>query len=813
MKCKLLLSMKSWLLMALVTGALTAYAQPPANDNCSGAFDVPISTIDNPTWVDGDSRNSVDAATSGIPVCSGNFYRDDIWFKFTTPSTPNEAGYIIKFNYNIPNGMNGVGIATYTSCDANAGNLPIICTNGPANDQIISCTGPDQTIYIRVWSNDGPAANWQAGWGTVQIAIYPAEPASGSPANVLWGDQPGQGDFDGGLSGWTTEGYVCANDASGNPVDGSNALWTWTQAGRGYYTFGGATVSSIDSRTYCNGAMIFDSGFLHFGTAGTPASGTCPWADHEGALISPVIDISSFNVQGVSVLFNQNMQRWREGRHYIDYSLDGGANWTAIEINNDYTYLSTDPSTGDGYYNEEKRVALPNEVIGAAQLRIRFRFQGMAYWWVIDDVKIIERECDNMRANPFFAIAPNAMWHFDQLEPFVAMIDIQNLGSCPQTNVNVSCTIRNGNDDVITTVNNFYGTIGVDSTAENVTFPICVEIPPGTPVGEYYATYEVTSDGDDFDPTNNTRTFRFQISDRYMAKEVDGGPYASIAATNFPNWSWGAGYTLPNGSGYILREVEAGIANAASLTPSALGAQAQFAVQVLKLIDDVDGDGLLETGEYIPVGYGEYAFDNDEVDFTIYTVPIYDANTFEEGLELEDGVTYIVLVEYNEPAGTSGSLCRIMGGGEFDYRANNFIYRPTTAGGLGAVACGTHYGDVVSLGNTGSYETDGTSWGPVARMILESVSTKNPVVSNYNVKFLPNPVKDQLRAEVDFGTEVSQSMIRIVDMKGRIHMEEVFRSQQNVVYQKNVEHLSAGSYFLTIMTDAGVRTEPFTIQR
>jgi hypothetical protein len=138
----------------------------------------------------------------------------------------------------------------------------------------------------------GDATNWETGEGTFQIAAFARQVAGSNNFNVLWGDQPGEGDFAGGLNGWTTKSITCSDIS-----DTVNALWTWTASGLPGYTFGGGAVAPINSPTLCNGAVIFDSGFLDLGTTGVSGEGACP-INQEGSLISPIIDVAQFGVFG-----------------------------------------------------------------------------------------------------------------------------------------------------------------------------------------------------------------------------------------------------------------------------------------------------------------------------------------------------------------------------------------------------------------------------------------------------------------------------------------------------------------------------------
>lgn len=205
------------------------------------------------------------------------------------------------------------------------------------------------------------------------------------------------------------------------------------------------------------------------------------------------------------------MQRFSGGEHWVDFSLDGGLTYQETQINTDKTQLtqaSTDPA--DGYYNEEFRVLLPGAE-NAENLRIRFRFRGGAYWWIIDDVKIIETEANNIRVQSnFFAIAPWAILPTNQIYPFGALADVANIGAANQTNVVLNHTVVNSDTQVeIYNEEIDYGTIPGNTTIENILNPKLIELPPVP--ATYTGTYTVTQDQTDFDSTDNTISFNYSV--------------------------------------------------------------------------------------------------------------------------------------------------------------------------------------------------------------------------------------------------------------------------------------------------------------
>ncbi|MCF8238471.1 MAG: hypothetical protein K9I85_09975 [Saprospiraceae bacterium] len=524
--------------------------------------------------IDGDTRNTVDEKGDSIPVCSGNFYRDAVWYSFITPDTISAQGFSIKIYYGeSPDDIPSPGIAVYTSCNGNVDNQPLFCANGPENDRIIFShycpeLTPNETYYIRVWSNDGPASNWTSGWGTFRIAAF-VNPVLSNPEIVLWDE----GTFNGGLDGWTTEGFTCGKDTSGNTVDGSNALWAWAPYGT---TKGGLMyLHQIKSRSACDGAMVFDSEFLdNYGNYKAPGIGPCP-VNQEGTLTSPTIDLSGFPVSSVSILFYQKVFNFMS-RYFIDYSTDDGQSWNTIEINQDiplYKYGVTDQIPYDGH----DRFQLPGAA-GASTLRVRFRMEGNYFYWIVDDVQIIETECSNLRITHDYTVTPNAICQKDQLYDYPAAIQVENIGGCMQSNVVVDLEIKESGGNVVLFESKEIGDVPANAGPGLQRIVDCLDLSE-FPIGWYVFTYTVHSNSVDFDMGDNIRSFWFRIDENILAKEASMGFTCGIHPIDPEgsfDYSIGNHFFIPKGDGYEVLSVDVGIANADDLAPEVLGAEAEL---------------------------------------------------------------------------------------------------------------------------------------------------------------------------------------------------------------------------------------------
>lgn len=805
----------SSLTFGLILWSLAAWAQP-ANDLCSNATPITIAKDEaSAVKVNGDTRGTEDASIDGIPVCSGNFYRDDVWYTMTVPDTVAINGYTVKVYYtgtgtDIP----AFGIAMYYTCDADASNVAFLCLNTPAEDKVTACVDPGQTVYIRVWSAAGDATDWEVGEGTFQIAAYARQVAGGTNNfNVLWGDQPGEGDFAGGLNGWTTKSITCSDI-----VDTVNALWTWTNSGLPGYTFGGGVIAPINSPTLCNGAVIFDSGFLDLGTTGTAGTGTCP-VNQEGSLISPIIDVAQFGVFGVSVVFNQSMQRWREGLHFLDYSTDGGKTWTENEINADYTYLSTVPSTGDGYYNEQFRVRLPGAQTSDS-LQIRFRFQGTYYWWVIDDVYIVETEANNLVSQKnFYAIQPWATLPSNQVYPYFAENDVLNIGAAPQTNVMVNYKVTDDNtSQVIYDENIAYGTIAADSLAENKVFPEPVVIPSHP--ASYTGQYVVSADQTDFDPTNNSNTHAFTVGGDMFAFEA--GPTRSVAVANT---AYDAGAPLSYGYGNIFRpvtdveiaSVQWGVANATEMIDKSVS------IYLLQWTDN-NGDQIAESSERKFVGIADYTFTGTEGDDVIIESTLDNFENPGDPIVMKAGFNYIALVEY--VANTVDDPQFFMLASE-DYHYSATVLASDTAfvNGWGdhriymtalefspdGVLANVDI-EVKDISATDTRVHFGDDIVPLVRLVPNPTGTHDPLPVADLINVYPNPATDHIQVKMEFEKGYDNVRIRLMDNLGRVvYHKDLTKTTTSHVESIRTSQFAAGNYLLQIETNDGQRAIPVVI--
>jgi hypothetical protein len=623
-----------------------------------------------------------------------------------------------------------------------------------------------------------------------QVTITPNYPVDNSTDIVVWGNNPGEGDFDGGLNDWTLNNISCGPNAA--TVD----LWNWSTDGSANGAYGGGFIGSVSA---CNGAMVFNSDALDNDTIqGNFGFGPCATVQ-VGELISPVIDLSGVTSAGVSLRFNQCLRQF-QSNYFVEWTTDG-VNWTSTQINTQY------PVNSD-IINEVVRVPMPG-VVGSSTLQVRFRLEGNYYYWIVDDVKIIEQEAFNLRVNDnFVAVPPNAMWPAGQKDAVNFLADVENIGALGQDNVNLNVQIsEDASGDIIFISDLDYGTIDGNTLVENEIFPENW-VPSGTePIGAYTGVYTISSDEDDFNPSDNTYTFNFMITDSTFSKELGRTRNVLPAAGNWQagephSWAYGNCffYTAQTGNGQLsATSASFTVANAAAVAGRSL-------VIALYEWNDGNADGIMQVGERTRRSLTTYIIDGSEVDTDIITVDLPAFPNFETYHVLEPGKYYVLMVEYI----TEDVQDFVMAASEqFDYSATVFASieqgAPRYAGILG-IAGSLEDADYVSVGF-------GRDIVPVVRLHTRLLTnTFEPMAPNNKVLLMPNPVSDMLTVDISLERPSGEVVLYITDVTGRIISVNKYKQVQQQQMQLNVSNLASGTYMLVVATDSGTEVKRFVVQ-
>ena len=795
----------SSLLLVLILWSVQIWAQP-ANNDCSGAFPVVFSTSEaNVVLTEGDTRGAT-ASTIPNTVCSTTFYTDDIFFSFTTPAVIAAEGIVIRVYFDnsvVATDVSAIGAALYASCDP--GEIASHCYSStvPEDDGFaISglCVLANHTYYLRVWSTGGDATTE----GTLRVGVFPNTSIEPS----LWWET-----FAGGLeaNGWTSSGTCAVTDSN------ENAVFKYLPEGlidEGAYAQPGYRIAGA---TYCDGAVGVDSDYNdNLGTPGNFGAGPCPTPGTK-FLVSPAIYSGGWDVAGLSLTWTQALRQY-QSTYFISFRTKDGvadwSDWTDIQVNTEFEINSA-------FYDDNvQRFFMPNAA-GHDSLQLQFVYNDNYYLWAIDDVKIVETECNNTRVQTnFYAIAPFAQIPKNQVYPFAALADVFNAGACPQTHVVMNHKVTNTEtSEVVYDEDLDYGIIGPASLVENRLFPELIDLPKVR--ANYRAEYTLSQDSVDFTPEDNKIAFQYFVGGDTFALE-DG--FTRSVAVNAAIYTAGAPLSYAYGNYFRPQEdvavdhVTWGVNNPTDMEGLTVN------VYLLQWTDD-NGDQIAERNERDFIGYKDYTFTGAEGDNAIISTLLDNFEEPEEPIILQAGLGYMVIVEYVATLATDPQFF-LLASEARDYNAQQLAMDSAVAKGI---ATDPVYFSVLGFSPDGNiadidYEVKeldvndtriffGNDIVPMIRLITEStVNTKDILPLDNLVSVYPNPVSDMIQVKMEFTKPYDDVKLRLINNIGQTVLIKTISSvTSSHIEPINVSTLATGNYRLQVETPDGQRSLPVIV--
>jgi hypothetical protein len=775
--------MKKHLAILMFVGLFTfssfnAFAQP-ANDDCSTAISLTVGSDEGSAVPVSGTTLSATQSTAPTSVCSGSWLADDVWYSFTTGATPPVGGVSIKVT---PGSLSLLGMAVYASCGA--AEAPIVCFSdcGVTEGTSIPFLAANTTYYIRMWSGCGGTTNATTGAitsGTFDIIAY-NNPAPLTDV-VLWGNNPGEGDFDGGLNNWTTNSLSAGAD------------WVW-EADATSNQYG----NTIVSQTAANGAMLFDA--ADFTLTVTPQP-TQPYPVHMGELISPVIDCSTFGEFACKFYQNYNSLN---GDTYFSFSTDGGVTFSdLININDDIAANTATPTPSI------KRIPMPGAG-GSSQVVVKFTADIDFYDWLIDDVQFIEKVNNDLAiANGFVSTATSYTMPIASVDTLRFLADVANIGGNDQYNVMLDVNVVRGSDNTsVFTASNSYGTMPSGDTTENQLFTDFY-LPPASKE-TYTVTYTLSSDSTDALPDDNSFTFDFEVVDSLFAKEPAGT--RNIAPS-------GASNDFTYGSTFYVYGGNDGVTNHRYVTGLGFGVgnPAGAVGEVLTLylekpaagstVFDANDDGVIQSTEREVAAFGSYTVTGNETANEVFYVAVNDFQT--GGLHaLEENTLYSVVVNFAGSDATKEFFLAGAQSAELNYGAADL------AAGLRGVE---RYSQLLDVGNSGDYSTGGFIGNPVAAVRLQYteylVYTNNVELEDDAFTIFPNPAVDHITATIELEEQADNARFVIYNVAGQVLETRNMNNIQNEQVQFNLNNYASGTYFISIDTDKGHSIKRFVVNK
>lgn len=323
----------------------------------------------------------------------------------------------------------------------------------------------------------------------------------------------------------------------------------------------------------------------------------------------------------------------------------------------------------------------------------------------------------NLKVNKPVAISPYKIWQKDQLYAFKGMANVTNLGTKPMQNPKLKLDLFDASSNLIWTDSMMYSS---DNT------PMPGSFYPVNKPGTYSGVYTVSQDSTDADLSDNQQSFSWKVDNNVMSKEDIGELGTGLTPTTNSKFSWGNIYYITNGvskEGKQLHcnEIQIGIANANELEGASVFGW-------LYKWDNLNNNSKAEELERTTVGFTQYYFTGLEPSNKLFTMPISDFNTLDDGVLLESNTSYILAVEYIPPASNLNLKCKILADPNLDYSLNSI------RDSLDQTK--VYANQVLDIGNTGTYTLNTLNNAtPVIRMVIAPDKDKSYVYGKVYLDF------------------------------------------------------------------------------
>lgn len=342
-----------------------------------------------------------------------------------------------------------------------------------------------------------------------------------------YGDTMAYFDFDGSMpSGWTT-----FNNSS------NNFNWIWSdRAPGGQFTARGTNPKRIiqPPSTGVNGFMLLESDSLN-----TPIPPSGPVA-MDAFFESNAIAIDS--VPSVLVRFYQSFRFCCNNSNILEMSVRaaGDTVWTDFNVKG---IVGVNLSTPDPMFME---VNISEVAAFTDSIYIRFHQGGSTYYyWMVDDIAIVEGPANDMIQESFMTLHgdTNSIWQYytqipaDLVDSIYLQSNIINNGYDTARNVMVqydvtqdtNCFGNAGAGSIFSESMSRGDIVPFSETDSIVSRDSSVFIKPfmATDKGKYTITASVSADSADQNPTTNSVTSIFEITDTVYAKD-DGVAEATV---------------------------------------------------------------------------------------------------------------------------------------------------------------------------------------------------------------------------------------------------------------------------------------------
>jgi hypothetical protein len=330
-------------------------------------------------------------------------------------------------------------------------------------------------------------------------------------------------------------------------------------------------------------------------------------------------------------------------------------------------------------------------------------------------------------------------------------------------------------------------------------------------LGVYTINYTVESDNPDDVAYNDSDNTQFYLSDNIFMKgrwdfannrPLTTNSYRSASGTQIEIMS---AFNMPVGQGYMIDSVQFYV----STNADNLGVVGNNNIRAYVYVwDDLDADGDAETAEITPVAISLVQFPDPTLTADYIKVPLVKFPDLEGTYSIpEDGMTFIVGLRYEGDE-------EVFFGVDEVYDQTAFVENlAQTDADLPYFWVSNWVDDVPDLDNTFVF-TD--FWGSLSTALIINEDGSNSTaeeLAGASINIYPNPVSSHFTAAVDLGEMSQQLGYSIRDAAGRLLFSVKKENLRLDKAEFDASSLPAGQYFLTVTTEKGSISKPFSVQR
>jgi hypothetical protein len=592
------------------------------------------------------------------------------------------------------------------------------------------------------------------------------------------------------------------------------------------------TRTTLSSPTAANGFMMIDGDRFN-STSTTETPGTLTQNPFVAQLISPPMDLSAAS-EGALLVFNQYVRLCCAAGSFVtvDFTFDAGETWLPFDAFTPFGAVNADLDVEAVFCINELVQNAPD--LTAVQLRFNWSGPQSHYFWMVDDISIIEPPVNDITIGTVwydrFIQAQNeditAAEYYSTFEfnftpeylvkplQFGAVVS-NECSQVPQTNIQLNISVEGPDGEVFLTEVSTDNIASLESGTSDTIWTEAV-FPQAwmddvAATGQYLVSYEVVQEQEDERPEDNIGAVRgFNITndaenDGFAIMQNGGQSYNGAFTDDGQDVIFGTAYTFPEPqvTNTVITHVEAVFLFSAGFAESVPGEIVYFNVRDGAILDeDPEDENAPVTGVFFDQA-NPLTYEDPELEYTIGEDDLWTtADGFPQNwvsFELPSPILIetdrVYQAEFRVPAGETGiafapiSTLRTEPFSTFFYRFADNAW--LTAGG----------------GGTASIRFRTTDASAVADKLTYESGIK--LTQNY-----PNPFNVETRIQYQLD-ETSNVRLNVYDISGKLMFSDnlgLRTAGTAYVYDFQRRNLAAGVYTYTLATDNAQVTRKMIVE-